>query len=75
MVQHVRQLCEFMEMDDMMQLLPTDDKTVVCLGHDRQPYGPGQCSIRTRSVNIWTRLVNIWTMSVSSMDQDSDHVD
>ncbi|KAK2190359.1 hypothetical protein NP493_83g05030 [Ridgeia piscesae] len=39
-VQHVRQLCLFMEMDDMMQLLPTDDKTVVCLGHDRQPYGP-----------------------------------
>ena len=52
----------------MMQLLPTDDKTVVCLGHDRQPYGPGQLPYGPCQCPLWT-------ISVSPLDHVSDHMD
>ena len=41
MVQLVKQLSSFMEMDEAMALYPTDDKAVWCLSQERQPYGPG----------------------------------
>ncbi|KAI0231260.1 Nucleoporin NUP188-like protein [Lamellibrachia satsuma] len=37
----LKQMSFFMEMDEAMNLIQTEDKTIWCLAQDRHPYGPG----------------------------------